>query len=83
MTRSYLSIDPEHSTITNYSMASKGARSIVKLEIAVTDADELAWLIREISKAQAEGKTSKPAPSTRTRHKHTTLALPYYGGEKS
>lgn len=83
MTRSYISIDPEHSTITNYSMASKGARSIVKLEIAVTDADELAWLIREISRAQAEGKKAKPAASTRTTQKQSaTLALPYYGGTK-
>ncbi|TIV45072.1 MAG: hypothetical protein E5V96_13040 [Mesorhizobium sp.] len=76
MTRSYLSID-ERSTITNYSVASKGARAVVKLEIVVTDADELAWLIREISKAQAESKPAKP------RQKQKPLALPYYGGGSS
>ncbi|RWE78522.1 MAG: hypothetical protein EOS63_17350 [Mesorhizobium sp.] len=73
MTRSYLSID-EHSTITNYSVASKGARAVVKLEIVVTDAEELAWLVREISKAQAESKPAKP------KQKQQPLALPYYGG---
>ncbi|RWE48567.1 MAG: hypothetical protein EOS79_08515 [Mesorhizobium sp.] len=78
MTRSYLSID-EHSTITNYSVASKGARAVVKLEIVVTDAEELAWLVREISKVQAE---SKPAKSSRTTDKQAPLALPYYGVAK-
>jgi hypothetical protein len=74
MTRSYLSIDPEHSTITNYSVASKGARAIVKVEIAVTNGEELAWLVREISKAQAECKPAKPAAP----QKHRTLSLPYF-----
>ncbi|RWG12252.1 MAG: hypothetical protein EOQ55_27255 [Mesorhizobium sp.] len=82
MTRSYLSIDPEHATITNYSVASKGARAIVKLEIAVTDSEELAWLIREIAKAQAEGKPAKPAASRAKQKQAPTLALPYYGDTK-
>lgn len=77
MTRSYLSIDPEHSTITNYSVSSKGNRAIVKVEIAVTDGEELAWLVREISKAQAESKPAKP------KQKQGPLALPYYGGGSS
>jgi hypothetical protein len=79
MTRStFLSIDPEHTTITNYSVASKGSRAIVKLEIAVTDADALAWLVRDISRTQAEAKAVKPA--VRTRREQRPLALPYYGG---
>ena len=81
MTRSYLSIDPEHSTITNYSVTSKGGRAVVKLEIAVSDPEELSWLVREISKAQTESKIAKSTVSTKS--KQGRLALPYYGGGRS
>lgn len=78
----YIGIDREHVRVRGYSMSGKGQRSIVKIEIEVTDPDALAWLLRDLARAQAKPEPTKPRREKPLAITHQPLGLPFYGGEK-
>jgi hypothetical protein len=78
----YIGIDREHVKLRAYSMSGKGQRSIVKIEIEVTDPDALAWLLRDLAKAQAPAKPKRQEREKPLAITHQPLGLPFYGEDK-
>lgn len=91
----YIGIDNEHARILRYGANHNGKRAVVKIEIEVTDPDALAWILRDITRAQegqkafqaaaaeqarAEKKAARARPAAIGRQE--LLGLPYYGSEK-
>jgi hypothetical protein len=88
-------IEPKNARVRSYTSSSKGSRAIVKIEIEVDDPDALGWLLREIGKAQQEGRRlqTEAAEVARAEKKRANgrkaigqerlLGLPDYSGGRS
>lgn len=89
MRSAYIGIDHQHAKVLRYSANHNGKRAVVKIEIEVTDPDTLAWILRDISKAQDDGRAQRAATAEHERRekrqprraiaKQELLGLPYYG----
>lgn len=83
----------EHSTIRKFTSAGTGTRTIVKVEIEVTDPYSLGSLLRELGDEQQKRAAARKAAddAARTEKTHARklakpakmLALPYFGGDQS
>lgn len=75
--------------LKSYSATTKGAKSIVKIEIDVADHRDLGWLLRELAEIETEQKArekrqAKPAGGKTVRQlalPSPRLQLPYYAEE--
>lgn len=60
-------LDRESCRIKSYSATTRGAKSILKIEIEVGDPMELGFMLRELAEEQGRQKTPKPdKPSAST-----------------
>ncbi|WPJ67992.1 hypothetical protein STOPSMEL_16 [Sinorhizobium phage StopSmel] len=75
--------------LKSYSAATKGAKSIVKIEIETSDHYDLGYLLRELAEIDAEQKAKEKAQRKPTARKAARplalpsplLRLPYYDEE--
>lgn len=65
----------DHMRLKSYSAAVKGARSVVRIDIEVSEPGALGWLLEDLGKIErAQAKTAKEA--ARKASKARQLALP-------
>jgi hypothetical protein len=89
MRDAYIGIDHQHAKILRFSANHNGKRAVVKIEIEVTDHDVLAWILRDITRAQEQGNEVRAAVDAQAKAekrkaplaigKQELLGLPYYG----
>ncbi|WP_186390380.1 hypothetical protein [Stappia sp. TSB10P1A] len=71
-------IDARHMRIRKYTAAATGPKSIVRVEIEVSEPGSLGYLLKDIGEAQREVEAAR----TKTKQKPAKpLALPYYESE--
>lgn len=81
-----IGIEHEHARILRFSANHNGKRAVVKIEIEIADPDALAWMLRDLGKAQLEGDLQRKAQAEQLRAAQKAsarkpLALPYYGDQ--
>jgi hypothetical protein len=89
----FIWLDRAHTTLRKYTSATTGRKSIVRIELEVTDPTELGFLMRELGEAQAraddarkaEERDRRAAAKTRPKPLAATqpLALPYFGRDEA
>lgn len=80
----HLWIDRDHMRLRKYGVSGTGTKTLVKIEIEVTDPTELGFFLRELAEAQAKVATDRPKRTTKQEKQHAVehrkpLALPFYG----
>jgi len=65
--------DSELSSLKSFSAASKGTRSVVRIEIETSDPHELGYILHQCASAQATARPKPPAPRAAAKKK---LAAP-------
>lgn len=86
MRSAYIAFDHEHAKMLRYDANHNGKRAVVKIVIEISDPDALAWMLRDLAKAQLEGDLFRKAAAEQLRaaKKASTtkpLALPFYGDQ--
>lgn len=86
----YLMINGDDATLKSYKSSTVGTKSILRLELEVSDHLQLGYLLRECASFQADQNASRKA-ATKARSKHKTdlralpapvLQLPYHGDDQ-
>lgn len=85
----------DHVKIRKYSVAGASGSAVIRIELEVSDPMRIGYLLTEIAevkarieqerkaKVQAEREAKRSAKETRAIGQKKTLALPFYGGERS
>ncbi|TCP88936.1 hypothetical protein C8J31_102105 [Rhizobium sp. PP-CC-2G-626] len=64
------------SRLRSFSSSTKGAASVVRIEVTVSDPLELGYLLRELQGIQAKQKLADQAAKPKSAEKRKQLALP-------
>lgn len=84
MRSAYISFDHEDAKLLRYGANHNGKRAVIKIEIETSDPNALAWMLRDLAKAQLEGELHRKALAEQQRAAKKAsapkpLALPFYG----
>ncbi|EXL08571.1 hypothetical protein BG46_01340 [Brucella anthropi] len=76
----YLMIDGGDAVLKSYKSSTVGTKSVLRLELEISDHIQLGYLLREFANFQSEQRTQRKT-ATKVR-REPVLQLPYYGKEE-